>query len=212
MDPAVSLVQAYFYANGYFTVTEYPVIEARRSGGYRSLTDLDVLAVRFPGTRRSYPYGKDTYADDIKVQPHDPKLESRDDCIEFVIAEVKEGRAELNRGAVDPGVLRTALSRFGAFEPDNIDRIVEELGREGECMPRDGVRIRLFAFGSTVGSKGSRKYSVITLEHVFDYFIKQFEEYIDVIPAAQFKDPAMGMLAVFAKAKLGRNPMRRKQR
>ena len=48
MDTAVALVQAYLHLNGYFTLTEYPVIEAMRSGDYRTRTDLDVLAVRFP--------------------------------------------------------------------------------------------------------------------------------------------------------------------
>ena len=49
MDNAVALVRAYLHVNGYFTVTEYPVLEAARHGGYRTVTDLDVLAVRFPG-------------------------------------------------------------------------------------------------------------------------------------------------------------------
>ena len=50
MDPAVALVQAYLQMNGYFTVTEYSVVEAAgRSNQYRMSTDLDVLAVRFPG-------------------------------------------------------------------------------------------------------------------------------------------------------------------
>ena len=48
MDNAVALVQAYLRLNGYFTVTEYPVIATRRDGTYRTATDLDVLAFRFP--------------------------------------------------------------------------------------------------------------------------------------------------------------------
>ena len=35
MDTAVALVQACLRITGYFTVTEYPVIEAMRHGGYR---------------------------------------------------------------------------------------------------------------------------------------------------------------------------------
>lgn len=44
MDNAVSLVRAYLHVNGYFTVCEYPVLEAARRS-YRAVTDLDVLAV-----------------------------------------------------------------------------------------------------------------------------------------------------------------------
>ena len=49
MDTAVALVQAYLNLNGYFTVVEYPVLETSRRGPARSVTDLDVLAVRFTG-------------------------------------------------------------------------------------------------------------------------------------------------------------------
>jgi hypothetical protein len=48
MDNAVALVQAYLQVNGYFTVTGYPVLEAARHG-IEVATDLDVLALRFPG-------------------------------------------------------------------------------------------------------------------------------------------------------------------
>ena len=46
MDTAVALVQAYLQVNGYFTVVEYPVLEAYRRGPARAVTDLDVLAFR----------------------------------------------------------------------------------------------------------------------------------------------------------------------
>lgn len=49
MDNAVALVQAYLYVNGYFTVAEYPVLEALKHAGYRTVTDIDILAFRFPG-------------------------------------------------------------------------------------------------------------------------------------------------------------------
>jgi hypothetical protein len=48
MDTAVALVQSYLHVNGYFTVVEYPVLETRRGGPPRTVTDLDVLAFRFP--------------------------------------------------------------------------------------------------------------------------------------------------------------------
>src|SRR5437667_12055574 len=48
MDHAVSLVQAYLQLNGYFTSAEYPIIAAAGRDGFRTLTDIDVLAFRFP--------------------------------------------------------------------------------------------------------------------------------------------------------------------
>lgn len=47
MDTAVALVQAYLNVNGYFTVTEYPVMEAYAEWPARTATDLDLLAFRF---------------------------------------------------------------------------------------------------------------------------------------------------------------------
>jgi hypothetical protein len=46
VDTAVGLVQAYLRVNGYFTVAEYPVLDATGPGGPRTITDLDILAVR----------------------------------------------------------------------------------------------------------------------------------------------------------------------
>ena len=60
MDTAVALVQAYLNANGYFTVVEYPVVEALRNQPARSVTDLDVLAFRFAGAGHEIIRGSDT--------------------------------------------------------------------------------------------------------------------------------------------------------
>lgn len=44
MDKAVALVRTYLQLNGYFTVTEYPVIHIGRHGGHHTMTDLAVIA------------------------------------------------------------------------------------------------------------------------------------------------------------------------
>ena len=48
MDMGIALVQAYLRVHGYFTVSEYPILEAMRHGEHRIATDIDILAVRFP--------------------------------------------------------------------------------------------------------------------------------------------------------------------
>ncbi len=55
MDAAVSLVETYLRINGYFTVTEFPVVELPEGADYRIATDLDILALRFPTARRMVP-------------------------------------------------------------------------------------------------------------------------------------------------------------
>jgi len=46
MDVGTQLVQAYLRLNGYLTVAEYPLVEERRHDAIRTLTDIDLLAVR----------------------------------------------------------------------------------------------------------------------------------------------------------------------
>ncbi len=203
MDPAVSFVQAYLYANGYFTVTEYPIAEQVAPGAYRSSTDVDLLAVRFPGAVRLVPAdGRDVQ--ERRLLLSDPNLDNSDDRVEFIIAEVKEGRAELNRGARDPAVLRTALARFGAFAGDDLDGLVRELIRKGKVVTPAGARIRLMAFGAYEDPKRTANWTVVTLAQVVDYLTSMAEQYADLASALQFKDPAIGMLSVLLKAKMGR--------
>lgn len=47
MDAAVALVQAYLHVNGYFTVSEYPILEG--GSNVRTVTDIDILAYRLAG-------------------------------------------------------------------------------------------------------------------------------------------------------------------
>jgi len=48
MDHAVALVQAYLQLNGYFTSAEYPIIAGTGRARFRTITDIDILAFRFP--------------------------------------------------------------------------------------------------------------------------------------------------------------------
>ena len=123
MDPAVALVQAYLQINGYFTVTEYAVVEAAgRSGPYRTSTDLDVLAVRFPGAGHAIVRRRHRRHDDGVALDSDPALGASDDRVDMIVGEVKEGRAELNRGARDPRVLEAVLTRFGCARSQTCQR------------------------------------------------------------------------------------------
>ena len=49
MDNAVALVRAYLQLNGYFTITEYPVVRKTGDGNFRTLTEVDVAAFHLPG-------------------------------------------------------------------------------------------------------------------------------------------------------------------
>ena len=202
MDNAVALVQAYLRVNGYFTVAEYPVVEAMRSGGYREATDLDILAFRFPGSRQTVPGVSHAAGQDSPAYPLDPPLGVDYSAADMLIGEVKEGVAELNQAATDPAVLRAALTRFGCCPPDHVDRLIDSVLRHGRTKTPAGHTIRMIAFGSTLPG-GSHRYTVIALGHVIQFLRNYLSEHWDVLHHAEFKDPAFGFLMTLEKAQRG---------
>ncbi len=199
MDTAVGLVQTYLRVNGYFTVTEFPVIESFHDGEYRTVTDLDVLALRFPGAGRLVPtQGKRNQ--EPRILPPDPQLSSASDGADMIIGEVKEGRAELNKAARDPVVLETVLT---SCAPSHSPDLVQKLLRKGHAQTHAGHHIRLIAFGSTVGEASGPRHTVISLGHVADFLHEYIQQHWDILRHADFKDPAFGFLVMLEKARQG---------
>jgi hypothetical protein len=192
MDHAVALVETYLRVNGYFTVTEYPVVEAAEDGDYRSATDIDVLAFRFPAAGRRLYGSKHPFAPD-------PELGASPDAADMIIAEVKEGKAEVNPGAVEQGVFAAALTRFGCCTPERSSALVQQLLRKGQVKTDKGHTVRLLAFGSSRGS-GTARHKVILLGHVVRFLADYIREHWEVLRPAQFKDPVFGLFVSMEKA------------
>lgn len=197
MDNAVALVQAYLRVNGYFTVAEYPVLESTRGSGYRTSTDLDILAFRFPSAGRLIARSGSSAAGDQLEATTDPALKAPAGRADMVVGEVKEGRARLNEAATHPSVLRSALVRFGCCSAAEAPTVVSELLRDGRAVLPVGHQIRLIAFGSTAGPQG--KWTVVTLSQVVTYLQDYVREYWDVLRHVEEKDPAFGMLVLLEK-------------
>lgn len=201
MDIAVALVQAYLRVNGYFTVSEYPVLEALRSEGYRTATDLDVLAVRFPGAGMLVPSRKRGGDEEHAVV--DPALGVPSERPDMLIGEVKEGHAVLNAAATDPAVLRTALVRFGCCPRRDAPRLVERLLQEGRAVLPAGHHVRLVAFGSLVEDGGDGPFLQVALGQVVHFLQRYLREHWDVLRHAESKDSAFGFLMMMEKALRG---------
>ena len=199
MDAAVALVQAYLRVNGYFTVSEYPVLEATRNGDYRMATDLDLLAFRFPRAGRRVLRDPTGGEGPPRFAP-DPELGAPGDEADMLIAEVKEGRAEFNAGTRDPDVLAAALLRFGCCSEDHAGGAIEELLRKGRATLPNGHRVRMVAFGGK-GGGGTAVDTVVPLARVVAFLRSHLEDHWDVLRHAQFKDPTLGLLMVMAKAR-----------
>ncbi len=195
MDNAVALVQAYLRVNGYFTVAEYPVMEAMRTG-YRTLTDIDILGVRFPhaGQLVSSAHGRDEDHSDP-----DPVLGAPVSEGDMIIGEVKERRAELNAAATDPAVLRAVLVRFGCCAAGEADELVATLVREGTVRLPIGHHARLVAFGSSVGPVAGGRYLGIELGHVIRSLQSYIRRHWSVLRHTDHKDPAFGFLVTLEK-------------
>lgn len=200
MDQAVALVEAYLRVNGFFTVAEYPVVEADRYGGYRTATDLDILAFRFPSAGRlvaTHEHGRErSYAPD-------PQLRCATDSPEMLIGEVKEGRADLNDAANNPAVLEAALTRFGCCHHCQMSDVVKNLLRDGRATTHCGHLVRLVAFGALPASSGRPKFDVVSLGHIETFLQEYICEHWEVLRHAQFKDPVFGFLVMQEKGRRG---------
>lgn len=195
MDNAVALVQAFLRLHGYLTVTEFPIVRRARHGGYQSITDLDVLAYRFPvGSRQREKrvWFTDPEADVLLGAPQHEA--------DMIIGEVKEGRAELNAAALDPDVLWEALYRFSCCDPDEADVMVTNLLRRGRARSRTGLVIRLLAFGSAPSMQPDRRYHVVLLGSLVEQIRGFIRAHWEGVRAAASKDPAFSFLLMLEKA------------
>jgi hypothetical protein len=194
MDTAVALVETYLRLNGYFTVTEFPILKADRFGGVHSATDIDVLACRFANPVGMTGVGRGEKA----VNWIDPALALGADTVDMIIGEVKEGRPRLNDAIQNQSVIAAALVRFGCCDEPQALSIASALLKHGSATTQCGHRVRMVAFG-TGPAYGRDHCKVITLEHIRVFLQAFIRENWDVLSHAQFKDEVLGLLVLLEK-------------
>jgi hypothetical protein len=200
MDHAVALVQAYLQLNGYFTSAEYPIIAGTPRSGFRTLTDIDILAFRFPTGEPMTPRAKKA-PKMLDVSGLDPGLAVPEESIDMIIGEVKEGRVGINTGIRDPDVLKTVINRFG--EVSDANRIVQALLHTGSARIPPASSVRLIAFGSFPPGSQVPPCRIISLGHVLTYLQAYVHRHWHMLRHLQFKDPAFGFLMTLEKARRG---------
>jgi len=200
MDHAVSLVQAYLQLNGYFTSAEYPIIAGAGRAGFRTITDIDILAFRFPtglptvqGCRT--PQGLD-------ISDIDDGLGVAPDTIDMIIGEVKEGKVGINSGIRDPEVLKAVIGRFGDSAEES-EQVVRSLLETGIAKLPSGYVVRLVAFGAFPPGQQVPPCRIISLGHVLTFLQRYVRKHWHVLRHLQFKDPAFGFLMTLEKARRG---------
>jgi hypothetical protein len=130
----------------------------------------------------------------------DPALGIPADQPDMLIAEVKEGRAELNAGATDPAVLQAAVIRFGCCDPVSAPKIAEQLRRRGRTTLPNGHPVRLAAFGSTAGDGAGGRYLRLTHGHILRFLRDHLRQHWQSVRIGEAKDPAFGFLMLLEKA------------
>jgi hypothetical protein len=199
MDIAVNLVESYLRLNGYLTLSEFEVQKRGPEGTYETLTDVDIVGLRFPG---------EIYATDVHEEPEarlllieDEALMLIPDCVDVIVGEVKQGEAVFNPTLKRHEVLHTVLRRFEWIYGDPLGEVVADLQADGlSVIPSRGgrggtIRTRLMAFGRSQTSN----LHTISLTHIFERMIRFMEDFDEVLRPAQFKDPAPALLRLLAK-------------
>jgi hypothetical protein len=197
------MVQAYLHVNGYFTVAEYPVLEAYRENHARTVTDIDILAVRFAGAGHDVIRGRGRQPIGGRPATPDPLLRCPVDRPDMIVGEVKEGTARFNAAMRDPVVLEVALRRFGCSSPEHVRDVTQQLLARGHVTTPEGHSARMVAFGDVAEGDPPKAWMTIPMRHVVQFLQQHLRDHWDVLRHAQLRDPAFGVLALIEKWGVG---------
>lgn len=206
MDVSTELVRAYLHVNGYFTATEYPLIESRRNHPPRTVTDIDMLAVRFDRhefVTTKHPERRTSVSGPVVARP-DVALKSPTNYTDMIVAEIKQGRAQVNTAATDRHVLAAALTRFGCCSASEAPSLVNTLIRNGTARTECDHAIRMVIFASQ-GERAPRGWHWIHLDHVFRFLDDFLRQQHNMLGHVDLHDPALAWLSLMHKCQISLN-------
>lgn len=198
MDVAVNLVESYLRLNGYLTLSEIEIQARTAQGTYDTLTDVDIVALRFPGDTYVAEAGRDHESRLLLIT--DSVLDLVDDRVDVIVGEVKQGEAVFNPSLTRHEVLSSVLRRMEWIYAEGISSVVDRLGKGGisfdEARGGGEIRTRLVAFGQseTAGPH------TVPIGRVVESLVGFMEDYDDVLRSAQFREPAPALLRLLTKA------------
>jgi hypothetical protein len=204
MDVAVELVDAYLTMTGYFTMSEFDIQRKTDSGQYVTVTDVDMVAIRFPG---------DTLAADVHAQSDaemltlvDEALLLEDGMIDVIIGEVKQGEAVFNSGLKSHHALHSVLRRIAWLYETGVQPVIADLQQHGiSRLPARGggvIRTRLVAFGQA----SYTDVHTLNLAHILTQMSTFMGIYEDVLKPAQFSETVPAFLRLLAKTQIELKP------
>lgn len=198
MDIAVNLVESYLRFNGYLTLSEFEVQARNEHGDFESVTDVDIMAIRFPGD--VVVGGPDGGIAARMLVIEDPALRLEPGQIDVIVGEVKQGPAEFNPGIRRHVVLHSVLQRVQWLFARELAAVVADLARDDICMvpARDGgvIRVRMVAFGRADG----HGLHAIGHGHIIRTMLGFLSGLDDAFRPVQLREPAPAMLALLVKS------------
>lgn len=150
MDAASGLVEAYLHVNGYLTLSEWQIQALNQRGQWQTITDVDILALRFPGDVFLAHSQDPDIRSTLKVPGELLMLE--EGVIDVIVGEIKEGEAVFNPAMTRHETLYTVLHRLlWLYGDEGLSPVVVDLTERGvsrTSAPGGGrVRTRLVSFG-----------------------------------------------------------------
>ncbi len=198
MDIATDLVEVFLRSNGYLTLSELQIQSLNKRGDWETVTDVDILALRFPGR----VFLADSHDAELAAELEVPgvPLFLDDDTIDVIIGEVKQGEATFNPSLTKHQTLHTALHRLAwIYSEGDLGRVVDDLREKGVCYtPARGggtVRTRVVAFGQAP----EVTLNVIPLEIILERALGALESHDALLRSARSSSPAAAMLKLLHK-------------
>lgn len=197
---AVGLVRSYLELCGYFVLTEIPVRVPEGDHGYRDLTDIDILAVRFPHRPLDAPK-RITRPLEVFLAA-DPLLATFEAGVDVIVGEVKAGQAEINAGLRRIEALAFALRRVGCCPESEILDHARTIAHDGQrdLSMSDGMpcRVRVVSFAGH-GTADQRGVRTVPLRHIDAFIRRRLGDGGDVLTGVLFKDSVLALIALEEK-------------
>ena len=200
MSVSVGLVRVYLELSGYFVISELPIREVRK-GVARDITDLDIVAVRFPHRHRSGSRAPMAPLD--LYLGLDPSLGATDEGVDVIVGEVKEGRARVNPGLRRVETISFALRRIGCCPEDQVALVARRILQDGEARlamaPGVPCRVRLATFGGYGPGTAQAGILNVTLQQCTAVVEARMKAASDLVGGLHFEDPVLGLFALRQK-------------
>jgi hypothetical protein len=202
VDAASGLVEAYLHVNGYLTLSEWQIQALNQHGQWDTITDVDILALRFPGVI----YLADSHDPDVQSTLRVPGdlLMLEEGIIDVIIGEIKEGEAVFNPAMTRHETMHTVLHRLRwLYGADGLTPVVVDLTERGvsrTAAPGGGtVRTRLVAFGRAP----QLTENTIPIGLLIEQAALFLAEHDALLRSARFANPVAATLKLLHKAGFG---------